>query len=87
MPFIPKAGRDAWSTIAGFVLQVDFTILRWLNLENGEVLELECGEDIDTIQEQLSAAGIDETRRMEQITRESGTLTLRTPKALKHCGN
>jgi hypothetical protein len=83
MPFIPKAGRDAWSTIAGFVLQVDFTILRWLNLEKGEVLELECGEDIDTIQEQLSTAEIDEARLMEQIKRKSGTLTLRTPEALE----
>jgi len=87
MSFIPKSGRDAWSTIAGFVLQVDFTILRWLNLEEGEILELECGEDIDTIQKQLSTEEIDETRLMEQIKRRSGTLTLRAPEALESMVN
>ncbi|PYV63350.1 MAG: hypothetical protein DMG97_37970 [Acidobacteria bacterium] len=83
MSFTPIPGRDAWGTIAGFVLQVDFTILRWLNLEQSETLELESGEDIDIFREQLSADGIDETRLMEQIKRRSKTLTLRAPEALE----
>ncbi len=35
-PFTPKAGRDAFATIAGFVYQVDVTVLAWLNLEDSD---------------------------------------------------
>ena len=43
----PKPDRDAYATISGFVCQADLTILRWLNLQPGQALELESGEDID----------------------------------------
>jgi hypothetical protein len=41
--------RDAWSTLRGFVYQVDKTLQRWLLLQQNEVLELERGEDIDIV--------------------------------------
>ena len=47
--FTEIENRDAWSTIRGFVYQVDLTILRWLHLKDNEILELEKGEDIDVI--------------------------------------
>ena len=49
MTFITNPRRDASPTIAGFVFQVNVTILRWLELRDVEHLELECGEDIDTV--------------------------------------
>ncbi len=45
MEFSHNLDRDAYATIAGFVLQVDLTVLRWLNLDDSELLELECGRD------------------------------------------
>jgi hypothetical protein len=50
MAFAFNPRRDAWSTMAGFVLQVDITILRWLDLQQNEVLELERGVDLDLVQ-------------------------------------
>ena len=44
--------RDAHATFAGFVFQVNVTILRWLHLQSGQHLELEAGEDID-LQEEI----------------------------------
>ena len=51
--FTEIENRDAWSTIRGFVYQVDLTILRWLHLKDNEILELEKGEDIDVITKDL----------------------------------
>jgi hypothetical protein len=39
--------RDAWSTLRGFVYQVDTTIIRWIELNDNQILELEKGEDIE----------------------------------------
>jgi hypothetical protein len=49
MNFIQISGRDAHATFAGFVFQVNVTILRWLRLHPDQHLELEAGEDIDLI--------------------------------------
>jgi hypothetical protein len=84
--FTPKPGRDAFATIAGFVYQVDVTILAWLNLQDNEILELERGEDLDLVQLQLECQG-PETRLLEQLKRRAASLTLRTPDALEALAN
>lgn len=86
MPFAFNERRDAWSTIAGFVLQVDITIVRWLDLQENEVLELECGEDLDLVQE-LNAPDLNEKRLLEQVKRRSSALTLRAGDALEALAN
>jgi hypothetical protein len=43
MAFIPQPGRDAQPTIDGYVYQVIATVLAWLNLAEGQHLELEAG--------------------------------------------
>lgn len=73
--------RDAWSTIRGFVYQVDMTILRWLSLAENETLQLENGEDIDIISKSFDT---DETSRtLEQIKIREGTTSLNTQLALE----
>ena len=44
-------GREVVSgrQFVGYVYQVDTTILRWLQLQMDEALELACGEDIDLL--------------------------------------
>lgn len=69
------SNRDAWSTIRGFVYQVDHTILRWLKLQDDEMLELERGEDIDLIKQSLS---LGEIRLLEQIKYREDSITLNT---------
>lgn len=66
--------RDAWSTIRGFVYQVDNTILRWLLLKNNDLLELEQGEDIDIVQRDLTKREI--SRALEQIKYREANITL-----------
>jgi hypothetical protein len=67
--------RDAWSTIRGFVYQVDITILRWLNLKDNEILELEKGEDIDIVLQDLEKASED-SRILEQVKFRESELNL-----------
>jgi hypothetical protein len=67
-------GRDAWSTLRGFVYQVDVTILRWLNLGDNEVLELEKGEDIDIVNLDFNDTEI--SRELEQIKHTESTYSL-----------
>lgn len=73
--------RDAWSTIRGFVYQVDTTILRWLNLADDEILELEKGEDIDQVKEGI--ADRIESRVLEQVKFRQSTISLNTELALE----
>ena len=82
--FIANPNRDASDTIAGFVYQVDVTLLRWLNLQSDEVLELERGEDIDIIQKWLDGGDL---RTLEQVKRRSSSVTLRSPDALAAIAN
>jgi HEAT repeat protein len=73
--------RDAWSVIRGFVYQVELTIDRWLRLQPDQVLELERGEDIDTIQRAMESAGEEQARLLEQIKVREDNLTLRSDAA------
>lgn len=87
MTFVTNPRRDASPTIAGFVFQVNLSILRWIELQEGEHLELERGEDIDTVQN--GNDGISAERRLlEQVKVRSGrTLTLRSEEALEALAN
>jgi hypothetical protein len=72
--------RDAWSTIRGYVYQIDLTIERWLRLLPGELLELERGEDIDTISRCL-LNGYDRQRILEQVKHREDAISLRSASA------
>src|SRR5262249_13901347 len=87
MAFVTNPRRDASPTIAGFVFQVNITILRWFELQEDEHLELERGEDIDTVQDGDAGAPV-ETRLLEQIKVRTGrSLTLRSEEALEALSN
>jgi hypothetical protein len=83
MNFIQIPGRDAHATFAGFVFQVNVTILRWLRLHPDQHLELEAGEDIDLIRK----AGTDvsqDSRLLEQVKQlRKQRLTLTSADALE----
>ena len=81
--FIPIPGRDASATIRGYVYQVDVTISRWLSLQKGEELQLECGEDIDRIQKDVLDANAEKWRVLEQVKHREKSLTLNSPEALR----
>ncbi len=78
--FTPIPNRDAAAVIRGFVYQIETTVLRWLDLQDGEALELERGEDIDRISEVVEAdgVGVEAARVLEQVKREAAPLTLRS---------
>jgi len=78
--FISDPSRDASDVIAGFVFQVNLTIQRWLELKDDEVLELERGEDLDTVQ--LETGQLPEARTLEQIKRRGSPLSLKSSDAL-----
>jgi len=81
--FTPIAGRDASATFRGYVYQVDTTISRWLSLQIGEELQLECGEDIDRIQKPVLDCDQEELRLLEQVKYRGKPLTLNSPEALQ----
>jgi tetratricopeptide (TPR) repeat protein len=74
--------RDAWGTIRGYVYQVDLTIERWLDLQPGQILELERGEDIDLISRALVAEGEEQQRLLEQVKHRDAPVTLRSASAV-----
>ena len=63
--FSPGREQDASPTIRGFMYQIQLTLQRWLDLDNGEVLYLECGEDVDRVLREKDQAGVQ--RELEQI--------------------
>jgi energy-coupling factor transporter ATP-binding protein EcfA2 len=79
--FIPARDQDAWATIRGFFYQADMTIERWLDLRDGQVLELERGEDIDTISCALGADDAEALRLLEQVKHRETSVTLRSDSA------
>jgi hypothetical protein len=86
--FTVARDRDAYPTIRGFVYQVTLTLRRWINLEEGQHLELERGEDIDLVCRAVNAATSDEADRLlEQVKHREQNLTLRTPAALEFLAN
>lgn len=78
--FSAPRDRDAWSTIRGFVFQADLTIERWLDLDTDQELQLECGEDIDTVTRYLQTG--DQMRLLEQVKHRETAITLKTAGSL-----
>src|SRR4051794_23444890 len=79
--------RDAWPTIRGFVFQVDLTVIRWLQLGDGEALELERGEDIDRLTTLIGGSEADEGRLLEQVKHRKQSITLRSEAARSALAN
>lgn len=85
--FTPGRHQDASATIRGFVYQVELTILRWLELSAGQVLQLEQGEDIDHITRAASAGPAEAARLLEQVKDVQRSLTLHAPGAVIAIGS
>lgn len=79
--------RDARATFAGYVYQVNVSILRWLDLKPGEHLELEAGEDIDLVRDAYAANENEKERILEQLKHTSRAITLRSDDALEAVAN
>lgn len=80
-PFRPDPARDASPAIGGFVYQLDWSVLRWLQLGPGEALELEGGEDIDILA-RGTLGDDDEHRTLVALKRVRRPVSLRTPSAV-----
>ena len=79
--FTPRPNRDAWATISAYLYQVDVTVRRWLDLSPKEQLELECGEDIDLVLQEIPKDDL--SRVLEQVRKAPRALTLKSPSALQ----
>lgn len=87
MHFVTNPSRDAGPTIAGFFFQVNVSILRWIDLGPSQHLELESGEDIDTV-DRAGDENAAAKRLLEQLKiRSSRSLTLRNVEALEALAN
>ena len=73
--------RDAWSTIRGFVYQVDVTIYRWVELSGNDVLELERGEDIDIVRKDINNKEV--SRELEQLKYRDSKISLNQDQTLE----
>ena len=68
--------------------QVELTIARWLDIQPGEQLELERGEDIDLVSGAVTAGGEEQERILEQVKHlESVAVTLRSTQVLSALAN
>lgn len=86
--FVALRDRDAWGIIRGYVYQVDLTIERWLNLQDGCVLELERGEDIDLVAQAIGTENEEERQRLlEQVKHRDQNITLRSSSAIEALAN
>lgn len=80
--FSPGRPQDAYFVIRGYVYQVQLSIRRWLVLQKGEALELECGEDIDRLSQEINSssdgsdAALRRERLLEQIKCHQDNVTL-----------
>ncbi|MFB3429996.1 MAG: hypothetical protein ABL309_03670 [Phycisphaerales bacterium] len=83
--FTPGRNQDASHTIRGFKYQIQLTVLRWLELDDGEALYLECGEDIDRILAPGNPATAQ--RELEQVKARSRKITLRSTDSLRSLAN
>ena len=81
MVYTPKDNRDAWFVIRGFVYQVNLTILKWIELEENQFLELERGEDIDVITSNFDNE--EELRSLGQVKHRDGNVTLNSTGVLE----
>lgn len=59
-------------------IPVDLTIQRWLELQPDFQLELERGEDVDTIHQAMNMRGRAQARLLEQIKAREKNVTLRS---------
>jgi len=80
--FSPVPNRAACAVLVGYKYQADLTILRWIHLRKDQALELECGEDIDTLGAAVSHGPEESLRRLEQVKVLSHRITLRSPAAV-----
>lgn len=88
MRFEPPPHRDAHAAIRGYVYQVDRTIQRWIKLGQDEVLQLECGEDIDLIRGYSIGEAAEPERVLEQVKHIVGrSVTLNSPPVLATIAN
>jgi len=80
---ITTRNRDAHSVIAGFAYQIDLTLLKWLELNDGEFLYLESGEDFDTVGQHLFTEFGDQPERiLAQVKKRTNPVTLRSREAV-----
>jgi hypothetical protein len=86
---VTRPGNDACATIAGFVFQVNVTILHWLRLSEGEYIELEAGEDIDLVRQAADESEFPPERLLLQPKHhgEGGSVTLRSRDSLESVAN
>jgi hypothetical protein len=75
MSFVASPSRDAGPTIAGFFFQVNVSILRWIDLGPSQHLELESGEDIDTVERADDNENTAAKRLLEQLKVRSSAMT------------
>src|SRR5271170_4786437 len=87
MAFTPQPGRDARPAIDGYVYQVIATVLAWLNLAEGQHLELEAGEDFDLVERTATIEVSEPGRTVQQVHKRSRTITLRSPKTVQAVAN
>lgn len=86
--FSTSRERDAFFSIRGYVRQVDETILQWIELGVGQVLELERGEDIDLVSRALASENEEESERLLiQVKQREDSLTLRSSEARASIAN
>jgi hypothetical protein len=79
----PPRDRDARTIIRGYVYQAELTIARWLELEPGQMLELEHGEDIDLVAQAITAKDeYEQYRLLEQVKHREQSVTLKTSAAI-----
>ncbi|MEF8847495.1 MAG: ATP-binding protein, partial [Candidatus Paceibacterota bacterium] len=81
--FSANLANDASAVIRGFNYQIHITIDRWLDLEEGEILELERGEDIDLIASNLKEGENGVDRTLEQVKSLKENVTLNNNKIKK----
>ncbi len=85
LTFTTSRNRDAWNTFRGYVYQVHLTIERWLDLQDGQTLELERGEDIDIVDivsDSVTAIHKERQRILEQVKHREESITLRKLEAI-----
>ena len=87
MAFTPQPGRDAQAAIDGYVYQVIATALAWLNLVEGQYLDLEAGEDLDLVYREATIDATETGRTVQQVHKRTRAITLRSRKTVQAIAN
>jgi hypothetical protein len=87
--FVAERNRDAYATLRGFFYQIDLTISRWIELVDGEELQLESGEDIDVVGRAIGAGAVESSfdRVLSQVKHREKAITLHSSEALAAVAN